>query len=182
MARLSAAERAALPDRAFAYVDSAGKRRLPIYDESHVRNALARFDQVHFESEGLRDEARRRLLNAAKRFKIVPVGFIEGQLEGGDLPRADGQRRRPPSTFDARSAWEEVGDRRLGDRRVLGDGADVDRHRRTAELERDLEAGAARPRQILARARGDEGQCARTRTAGDGGEQRDPFGTHRQAE
>lgn len=80
MARLTAAERAALPDRAFAYVDSKGKRRLPIYDESHVRNALARFDQVTFESDLARDEARRRLLNAAKRYKIVPVGFITNQL------------------------------------------------------------------------------------------------------
>ena len=96
MARLSAAERAALPDRAFAYVDTGGRRRLPIYDASHVRNALARFDQVHFESDEARARARRRLLNAAKRFKIVPVGFISNQLEterrhgatagGGELP------------------------------------------------------------------------------------------------
>jgi len=43
MAQLSARERAQLPDTAFAYVDSQGKRRLPIHDASHVRNALARF-------------------------------------------------------------------------------------------------------------------------------------------
>lgn len=93
MARLSAAERAALPDRAFAYVDSRGKRRLPIYDASHVRNALARFEQVHFESEQARDQARRRLLNAAKRFKIVPVGFISNQLA---TEREAADRRREP--------------------------------------------------------------------------------------
>ncbi|NND74654.1 MAG: adenylate/guanylate cyclase domain-containing protein [Ilumatobacter sp.] len=88
MARLSAAERAKLPDRAFAYVDSDGKRRLPIYDESHVRNALARFGQVEFESERARDEARTRLLRAAKKFRIVPVGFINSQLrtERGAAP------------------------------------------------------------------------------------------------
>lgn len=81
MAKLSASERAALPDSAFAYVDSKGKRRLPIHDESHVRNALARFEQVRFESEAARERARLRLLRAAKRYGIVPVGFITGQIE-----------------------------------------------------------------------------------------------------
>lgn len=80
MARLTAAERAELPDRAFAYVDAGGRRRLPIFDEAHVRNALARFNQVQFESERARERARARLLRAAKRFRIVPVGFIDSQL------------------------------------------------------------------------------------------------------
>ncbi len=58
MAKLTASERANLPDSAFAYVDSTGKRRLPINDESHVRNALSRFDQVHFESDAARERSR----------------------------------------------------------------------------------------------------------------------------
>lgn len=74
-------KRAQLPDRAFAYIDSHGKRRLPIHDEAHVRNALARFNQVSFESEAAREKARARLLQAAKRYGIVPLGFITGQLE-----------------------------------------------------------------------------------------------------
>ena len=81
MAKLDRTERAGLPDRAFAYVDSQGRRRLPIHDAAHVRNALARFSQVQFEDERARDRARTRLLNAAKRFGIVPVGFIAGQLQ-----------------------------------------------------------------------------------------------------
>jgi class 3 adenylate cyclase len=80
MARLKDSERARLPDSAFAYIDSRGRRRLPINDEAHVRNALARFNQVSFEDEGARERARKRLLNAAKRYGIVPVGFIDGQL------------------------------------------------------------------------------------------------------
>ena len=51
MARLGPKERSSLPDRAFADVDSTGRRRLPINDAAHVRNALARFSQVTFESE-----------------------------------------------------------------------------------------------------------------------------------
>jgi class 3 adenylate cyclase len=48
---------------------------------AHVRNALARFNQVDFESDAARETARKRLLNAAKRYRIVPVGFITGQLQ-----------------------------------------------------------------------------------------------------
>jgi class 3 adenylate cyclase len=81
MARLKPRKRARLPDRAFAYVDSRGRRRLPIHDKAHVRNALARFNQVDFENDAARETARTRLLNAAKRYRIVPVGFITGQLQ-----------------------------------------------------------------------------------------------------
>jgi len=81
MSRLDSARRARLPATAFAYVDSRGRRRLPIHDEAHVRNALARFSQVGFEDDDARERARTRLLNAAKKFGIVPVGFITGQLQ-----------------------------------------------------------------------------------------------------
>jgi class 3 adenylate cyclase len=80
MARLSARERASLPDGAFAYIDSEGRRRLPIHDAAHVRAALSRFEQVAFESDEARDRARARLLRAAKRFGIVPLGFMASQL------------------------------------------------------------------------------------------------------
>ena len=80
MASLSARERTKLPASAFAYVDSSGRRLLPIHDEAHVRNALARFNRIEFESEQARDAARSRLLRAAKRHGIVPVGFIDGEL------------------------------------------------------------------------------------------------------
>jgi len=80
MSRLDASKRARLPASAFAYVDSRGRRRLPIHDEAHVRNALARFNQVAFEDDTARERARKRLLHAAKKYGIMPVGFITGQL------------------------------------------------------------------------------------------------------
>lgn len=80
MAQLSASRRARLPASAFAYVDSKGRKRLPINDEAHVRNALARFNQVAFESEAARERARHKLLGAAKKYGIVPIGFMTGQL------------------------------------------------------------------------------------------------------
>src|SRR5437764_5820056 len=81
MPPLSAKERANLPDSAFAYIDSQGKRRLPINDAVHVRNALARFNQVAFENEAARDKARTRLLRAASKFGVVPIGFVSAQLQ-----------------------------------------------------------------------------------------------------
>jgi class 3 adenylate cyclase len=88
MARLSTRERTNLPDRAFAYIDSEGRRRLPIHDEAHVRNALGRFERVRFEDDAARERARRRLLNAAKKYGIVPVGFITGQLRSERTARS----------------------------------------------------------------------------------------------
>src|SRR5919107_2836145 len=81
MARLRASERAQLPDRAFAYIDSTGRRRLPIHDAAHVRNALARFGQVAFEDDAARDRARSRLLRAAQKHGVMPIGFISAQLQ-----------------------------------------------------------------------------------------------------
>src|SRR5512145_1011286 len=80
MSQLSSSKRKRLPKSAFAYVDSRGRRRLPIHDESHVRNALARFNQVVFEDDAARERARQRLLGAAKKYGIVPIGFMTGQL------------------------------------------------------------------------------------------------------
>ena len=80
MSRLKTRKRARLPDRAFAYIDARGRRRLPINDKAHVRNALARFNQVAFDDDAARERARKRLLNAAKKYRIVPVGFITGEL------------------------------------------------------------------------------------------------------
>jgi class 3 adenylate cyclase len=91
MPQLDSKARANLPDSAFAYIDSRGRRRLPINDEAHVRNALARFNQTSFEDEAARDRARTRLLKAAKKYRIVPVGFMTGQLQSQSRQAAAGQ-------------------------------------------------------------------------------------------
>jgi class 3 adenylate cyclase len=94
VAKLDSTNRADLPDSAFAYVDSKGKRRLPINDEAHVRNALARFEQVAFEDDAARERARKKLLAAAKKYGIVPVGFITGQLQS-ERKRGEKQANQP---------------------------------------------------------------------------------------
>ena len=95
MARLKTSERKELPDSAFAYIDAKGRRRLPINDEPHVRNALARFERVAFESDEARERARTRLLKAAKRYGIVPVGFITGQIRSERAPRPADRKALP---------------------------------------------------------------------------------------
>jgi class 3 adenylate cyclase len=80
MATLPSRKRSELPDSAFAYIDAGGRRRLPIHDAGHVRNALARFNQVTFDDEASRERARTKLLRAAARHGIVPMGFVTGQL------------------------------------------------------------------------------------------------------
>ena len=80
MGELDAKRRARLPNSAFAHIDAKGRRRLPINDAAHVRNALARFNQVVFVDDAARDRARLRLLSAAKKYGIVPIGFMTGQL------------------------------------------------------------------------------------------------------
>ena len=80
MAGLRSRSRRQLRDSAFAYIDAAGRRRLPIHDAAHVRNALARFNQVTFDDDGARAKARGRLLRAARKYGIVPIGFIDGEL------------------------------------------------------------------------------------------------------
>lgn len=123
MAQLTAKERSNLPDRSFAYVDSRGKRLLPINDESHVRNALARFSQVDFESEAAREKARIRLLKAAHGYGIMPVGFITRQIrsERGNAVTSS-QRNAPdlPVGFVTLLLTDIEGSTRLI--RELGDG------------------------------------------------------------
>ena len=80
MASLRSRSRKQLRDSAFAYIDASGRRRLPIHDAAHVRNALARFNQVSFDDDGARTKARGKLLRAAKKYGIVPIGFIDGEL------------------------------------------------------------------------------------------------------
>ena len=56
--------------RQFAYVDKDGEGHLPINDESHVRNAIARWNQTDFPSKTAKKQARRKILAAARRHKI----------------------------------------------------------------------------------------------------------------
>jgi hypothetical protein len=70
MATLTERKRDSLRSSQFAYVDREGGEHLPIHDESHVRNAIARFNQTDFESAAAKERARKKILSAAKRHGI----------------------------------------------------------------------------------------------------------------
>ncbi len=70
MAELDAQDRKKLRSSQFAYVDSEGEGHLPIEDESHIRNAMARFNQTEFESTTAREKARKKIVSAAKKHGI----------------------------------------------------------------------------------------------------------------
>jgi hypothetical protein len=70
MSQLTADKRDRLRDSSFAYIDKAGERHLPINDESHVRNAISRFDQTDFESSKDKGSAAKKIMSAAKRHDI----------------------------------------------------------------------------------------------------------------
>ena len=67
MAQLSQKQREALPDKAFAFP---AQRKEPLVDASHVRNALARFDQVEGVTDAERDAAFGRIRKAAKKYDV----------------------------------------------------------------------------------------------------------------
>ncbi|MBV8526975.1 MAG: hypothetical protein JOZ75_01530 [Candidatus Dormibacteraeota bacterium] len=46
------------------------QRKEPINDAAHVRNAIARFDQVEGVTDEERDQAWRRIVAAARRFGV----------------------------------------------------------------------------------------------------------------
>jgi glutamyl/glutaminyl-tRNA synthetase len=70
MAELDTADRKKLSKRQFAFVDKEGEGHLPINDESHVRNAMARWNQTDFPSKSAKNAARAKILAAARRHGI----------------------------------------------------------------------------------------------------------------
>jgi hypothetical protein len=64
---LSTAEKNDLPARAFAFPK---ERKEPLTDARHVRNAIARFDQVEGVTDAERDHAWKKIRSAAKKFDV----------------------------------------------------------------------------------------------------------------
>jgi len=61
------AERSDLPNSVFAFPK---KRKEPLTDASHVRNALARFDQVEGVSDEEREQAFTNIKKAARHYDV----------------------------------------------------------------------------------------------------------------
>jgi hypothetical protein len=64
---MSTADQDKLAGQEFAFP---AERKEPLTDARHVRNAIARFDQVEGVSDAERDKAWKRILAAAKRYDV----------------------------------------------------------------------------------------------------------------
>ena len=67
MTKLDQDDRNEISARNFAFPK---QRKEPLEDASHVRNAIARFDQVEGVTDQERDEAWTRIRAAAKKFDV----------------------------------------------------------------------------------------------------------------
>ena len=78
---LSTAEQDRLDDSEFAFPK---ERKEPLVDASHVRNAIARFDQVEGVSDHERDQAWGRITRAAHKYGVdVSEGDWRDLFVGG---------------------------------------------------------------------------------------------------
>ncbi len=64
---MSTAQKDRLPDARFAFPQ---ERKEPLTDAAHVRNAVARFDQVEGVTDAERDRAWRRIRAAARKYGV----------------------------------------------------------------------------------------------------------------
>ena len=67
MSTMKQTTRDRLSDSKFAYPK---ERKEPLNDAKHVRNAIARFDQVEDVTDADRDRAWKRIKTAAKKFDV----------------------------------------------------------------------------------------------------------------
>ena len=67
MAKLDQEDRNSISSREYAFPK---ERKEPLENASHVRNAVARFNQVKGVSDSERDEAWKRIKAAAKKFDV----------------------------------------------------------------------------------------------------------------
>jgi hypothetical protein len=67
MSKLTEKDKEKLPESAFAFPK---ERKEPLVDATHVREAIARFDQVQDVTNKERDEAWKRIKKAAEKFDV----------------------------------------------------------------------------------------------------------------
>src|SRR5258708_5269091 len=84
-AGLSARQKNRMPAGTFAFPE---ERKEPLNDARHVRNAIARFDQVEGVSEAERDAAWRRIRAAARKYGVeVKAKGWRSLMKGGKAAR-----------------------------------------------------------------------------------------------
>jgi hypothetical protein len=67
MSKINEEKRESISGGDFAF---AKQRKEPLHDAAHVRNAIARFNQVEGVTDEERDDAWKRIKHAASKFKV----------------------------------------------------------------------------------------------------------------
>jgi hypothetical protein len=67
MSKLDQAQRDRIPGSHYAFPN---EKKEPLNDATHVRNAIARFNQVKDVTDNERDKAWKRIQSAAKKFGV----------------------------------------------------------------------------------------------------------------
>jgi hypothetical protein len=80
MTKLEQKDRGDMPKREFSFPK---QRKEPLEDAGHVRNAIARFNQVRDVSDEERDEAWQRIIAAARKFGVDVAEGSWRELKGG---------------------------------------------------------------------------------------------------
>ena len=92
---LSTADKNRLKRKQFAFPD---QRKEPLVDAKHVRNAIARFDQVEGVSDKDRDRAWKRIRKAAKRYDVdVSAKSWKELFEGGKAKKKSKKKAKKNS-------------------------------------------------------------------------------------
>ena len=84
MSKLDQESRDDIPGRQFAFPK---QRKEPLEDASHVRNAIARFNQVQGVTDTERDEAWTRIRAAARKFDVELDEGDWRELKAGGKPK-----------------------------------------------------------------------------------------------
>lgn len=107
---LDTAERDKMPDSMYAFPRV---RKEPLNDASHVRNAIARFDQVQDVTDEERRQAFGRIRRAAKRFGVEmtaerwqELGKPTATMKSSDKPRTPTKAERAAARRGDRSRDE----------------------------------------------------------------------------
>jgi uncharacterized protein DUF6582 len=95
LAELDTEDREKLDKRRFAYVDKEGEGHLPINDDAHVRNAMARFNQTDFESGTKKETARKKIVKAAKRrgIKVAKEDNVAKSRKSGARKKSSSRKK-----------------------------------------------------------------------------------------
>jgi hypothetical protein len=92
---LSERQKDRLSSRTFAFPK---ERKEPLNDASHVRNAIARFDQVEGVTDSEREAAWRRIREAARKYGVeVKAKGWRSLMKGGASAKRGGTSRRRTS-------------------------------------------------------------------------------------